>query len=196
MFRGQTAVAFLCVLCVSSEASGDYELMSNVVGAMMRQMLLRPRVKRATWPQLCAAAMALHERFTAMIQGVSEAGAAVESDDGFSIRSIFAQLATENRRVAGVLESIRRGVGPMPVAPVIARTLVEARAAYADSWTQLGMAAAQPIESGMTVPHELFGPLTAAEWLATVGYQHELHARRIERIMASEEYRRAQGAAW
>jgi hypothetical protein len=170
--------------------------MSGVVGAMMRQLLLRPRVKRSTWPQLCAAAMALHERFTAMIQGVSEAGAAVEGDDGLSIRSIFAHLATENRRVAGVLESIRGGGGPEPVQPVIARTLAEARAAYADSWTRLGMTAAQPIDSGATVPHEMFGPLTAVEWLATVGYKHELHARRIERIMASEEYRRAQGAAW
>ena len=170
--------------------------MSSIVGSMLRQMLLRPRVKKATWPQLCSAAMALHERFESMIQGVTEAGAAVEGDDGMSIRSIFAHLATENRRVAAVLESIRRGGGSIAAALVVARTLAEARAAYADSWTQLGMAAAQPIESAATVSHELFGQLTAAEWLATVGYQHELHARRIERIMASEAYRRAQGAGW
>ena len=40
------------------------------------------------------------------------------------------------------------------------------------------------------------GALTAAEWLALEGYQYELHARRIEKIMASEAYRKAQGAAW
>ena len=170
--------------------------MSRFVGTMMRQLLLRPRVKRATWPQLCAAAMALHERFAAMIEGVTEAGASVEGGEGLSIRSIFAHLATENRRTAAVLEAIRRGSAPGPIPPVIARTLAEARAAYADSWTQLGMAAAQPITSGAAIENEMFGALTAAEWLATVGYQHELHAWRIERIMASEAYRKAQGAVW
>jgi hypothetical protein len=170
--------------------------MSGLVGTMMRQMLLRPRVKRATWPQLCAAAMALHERFEAMIRDVTEAGAAVVGTEGFSIRSIFAHLATENRRVAAVLDLIRGGTRMASVTPVVARSLEEAKAAYADSWRLLGMAAAQPIVSGATVAHDLFGPLTAAEWLATVGYQHELHARHIERIMASEEYRKAQGASW
>jgi hypothetical protein len=170
--------------------------MSGIVGAMLRNMLLRPRVRRATWPQLCSAAMALHERFTAMIQGVSEAGGEVAGDDDMTIRSIFAHLATENRRVAAVLESIRGGGGSSTPYPVIVRSLAEAKAAYADSWNRLGMAAAIPITSATTVPHELFGPLTAGEWLATVGYQHELHARRIERIMASPEYRQAQGASW
>ncbi len=170
--------------------------MSGFTGTILRQLLLRPRVKRATWPQLCAAAMALHERFAAMIDGVTEAGAAVEGDDGFSLRSIFSHLATENRRTAAVLDAIQRGMPPGAVPPVIARTLSEARAAYADSWRMLGEAAAAPIASPATVEHEMFGPLSAAEWLALVGYQHELHARRIERIMASEKYRKTQGAAW
>lgn len=170
--------------------------MSRIVGSMMRRLLLRPRVKRATWEQLCGAAMALHERFTAMIEGVSEAGAAVEGDDGLSIRSIFAHLSTENRRVAVVLTAIREGRSAGATGSVIVKSLEEARAAYADSWTRLGMAAAQPITEVSTIDHDMFGPLTGAEWLATVGYQHELHARRIERIMASEDYRKAQGARW
>ena len=170
--------------------------MSGFAGIVMRNMLLRPRVKRATWPQLCSSARVLYERFSAMIDGVTEAGAVVEGDDGFSIRSIFAHLATENRRTTAVLEAIRRNERPVAVPPVIVRSLAEARAAHTDSWKQLSLAAANPIQSGMTIEQETFGALTAGEWLALVGYQYELHARRIEKIMASERYREAQGAAW
>ena len=170
--------------------------MSGLAGILMRNMLLRPRVKRATWPQLCSSARVLHERFSAMIEGVTESGAAVEGDDGFSIRSIFAHLATENRRTAAVLEAIRRNERPGAVSSVVVRSLAEARAAHADSWKQLSLAASQPIQSTATVEQETFGALTSGEWLALVGYQYELHARRIEKIMASESYRKAQGAAW
>jgi hypothetical protein len=172
-----------------------------MVGRVMKRVLLQPRVKRATWEQLCSAAAVQKERFEAMLSQVTEQGAAVTLAGMHPIRDIVAHLAEENRRTAAVLESLRAGKSasvpaPSPYAGALARTIPEVSADYNQSWRQLAQAAAQPITSALTSPHSFFGPLNAAEWLALVGYNLEFHARQIERIMRSEAYRKVQGAPW
>jgi hypothetical protein len=172
-----------------------------MVGRLMKRFLLQPRVKRATWPQLCSSAAVLKERFEAMLSTVSEQGAAVTVPGIPAIRDIVAHMAEENRRTAAVLEALRAGRAvaippPNEYAGALARTIPEVSADYDESWRRLAQAAAQPISHTLTSPHELFGPLNAAEWLALVGYNLEFHGRQIERIMKSEAYRRAQGAGW
>lgn len=172
-----------------------------MVGRILKRFMLQPRVKRATWPQLCSAAVALKERFEAMLSTVSEQGAAIELPGYQPIRDIVAHLAEENRRTATVLETLSSGrsepvPAPSPYAGALARTVPEVAADYNESWQRLAQSAAQPISSSQTIAHEFFGPLNAAEWLALVGYNLEFHARQIERIMRSEEYRKAQGAQW
>jgi hypothetical protein len=163
--------------------------------------MLQPRVKRATWPQLCSAAAFSKERFESMLSTVTEQGAAVELPGIPPIRDIVAHLSEENRRTSAVLEALRAGRSasippPSPYSGALARTLPEVGADYNESWQRLAQAAAQPISHTLTAPHEFFGPLNAAEWLALVGYNLEFHARQIERIMRSEAYRKAQGAQW
>src|SRR5438045_3353278 len=43
--------------------------LSRVVGWLLKRMLLRPKVRMLTWPQLCAGAAASRERFEALIAG-------------------------------------------------------------------------------------------------------------------------------
>jgi hypothetical protein len=172
-----------------------------MVGRIMKRLLLQPRVKRATWAQLCSAAAAQKERFEAMLSTVTEAGAQVALPGGKPIRDIVADMAAENRRTAAVLVRLRAGsTGEMPGPPddlgALARNVSEVASDYNQSWELLARAAAHPIQGSQTAEHEYFGPLNAAEWLALVGYNLEFHARRIERTMRSETYRQAQGATW
>lgn len=172
-----------------------------MIGRIMKRLMLQPRVKRATWPQLCSAAAVSKERFEAMLSTVSEQGAAAEIHGLPPIRDIVAHLSEENRRTSAVLDALRAGRSvaippPSEYAGALARTLPEVGADYNESWQRLALAAAQPITNGITSRHEFFGDLTAAEWLALVGYNLEFHARQIERIMRSAEYRKVQGAGW
>jgi hypothetical protein len=171
---------------------------SRIVGWLLKRMVLRPRVKKLTWSQLCAGAAASHERFEQLIAGETEESAAVRVGGEMSIKEMLAHLAAENRGVASQLAALRQG---RPGEGILLdafepQSLEQARAEFTDSWRALTQAAAHPIPEGTTADHAFFGPLTAREWLALVTYNHELHARKIDQIRQSEPYRKAQGARW
>ena len=75
-------------------------------------------------------------------------------------------------------------------------TLEETRAHYVESWNRLAEAAALEIKSDRTATHDFFGAMTAREWIVLVAYHHEYHARKVQRVKMSPEYRQAQGASW
>src|SRR5258708_1341774 len=89
--------------------------MQRVVGAILRRFLLRPRVRRASWPPPCSAVTACHERLEAMLSGIPDAAAEVAPPGVSSIRDKLAHLAAMDRAIAVTLESLRMGRTPAGV---------------------------------------------------------------------------------
>lgn len=175
--------------------------MASIVGRILKAVVLRPRVRRLTWPQLVAGAAACRERFDALTAGETEETAAVVVDSEMSVADTLAHLAAANRSIAKRLDALRIGTAADSEPPDLfpgagVRTLAEVRADYAESWNRLAEAAARPIEGPEALPHDFFGPMTAREWVALVAYHHEYHGRKLDRVKRSGAYRKAQGARW
>jgi hypothetical protein len=162
---------------------------------MLRAMILRPRVKKLSWDQLRAGTMTAAARFDEMIGGVTEETAGVRAAGEKSVREIVAEVVNDTAKIAGRLEALS-GRPPAHPPETSAETLVAARVAFRHALARLDQVTAKPITAGAQAEHEFFGKLNASEWLSLVAYQIELHIRALERLMRSEEFRRAQGAKW
>jgi hypothetical protein len=162
---------------------------------MLRSMILRPRVKKLSWDQLRAGTLTAASRFDEMIAAVTEESANVQAAGEKSVREIVGEVAADTAKIAARLEALS-GRPSTRVQEQSVDTLVSARLAFRQALAQLDRATAQPITSKAQGDHEFFGALNASEWLSLVAYQIELRTRALERLMRSEEYRRAQGAKW
>ena len=169
-----------------------------MVGRILKRVVLRPRVRRMSWSQLWAGALKVKESFDARVGGESEESSAI-SAGGMTIKEILAHLAAGNRSIANRLDALRSGDRLTSVTPDLfpgaeGRSLDDLRGEFESSWQRLGEAVAGPIVGNRTEPHDFFGPMTAPEWVALIAYHHEYHARQIDRIQATPEYRQARGS--
>src|ERR1051326_7158306 len=81
---------------------------SQLVGRLLKRVILRPRVKKLNWQQLCSGAVAVREQFEARMEGETEESASI-SAGGMTIKEILAHLATSNRSIADRLDALRSG---------------------------------------------------------------------------------------
>lgn len=175
--------------------------MNSLIGRSLKVVILRPRLKRMTWPQLVAGAAACKESFEALIAGETEETATVAAAGEMSIADTLAHLALANRSITRRLDALRSGISLDPETPDLwpgshGRPLAELRAECEESWKGFAESAAQPIVSGKVEPHTFFGPMNAREWVALMAFHHEYHSRKVNRIKRSGAYRKAQGAGW
>ena len=171
---------------------------SQFVGRILKRIILRPRVKKLNWQQLCSGAVAVREQFEARIEGETEDSAAISSG-GMTIKEMLAHLAVANRAIADRLDSLRAGNPGSPNVPDLypgaeGKDLKELKAEFDRSWKRLGEAAATPITSLETQKHDFFGPMDAREWVALIAYHHQYHARQVDRIQRTDEWRRVRGS--
>ena len=172
----------------------------SMVGRLTAKTVLGARAGKLSWPYLWQSVVTARNEFMRLTMEESEETAAVRHKE-HSIVQMYVHLAMEMREVAERLEGIRKGSStqkPMADAFGIGSklTLMDARLEYISCWDELEQAAAKPVSGDKTSPHEYFGPLTAGQLLALVGYRHELFAKQVEQIHNSQEYSVAKSADW
>jgi uncharacterized damage-inducible protein DinB len=169
----------------------------SVVGGLLKRIILRPKVKKLNWQQLCSGAVALREQFEARIEGETEESASI-SAGGMTVKEILAHLSVANSGIADRLDTLREGNAGSPSVPDLfpgaeGRSLPELKTEFDRSWKRLGEAAATPITNLQTQDHDFFGPMDAREWVALIAYHHQYHARQVDRIQRTDAWRQARG---
>src|ERR1044071_5838756 len=117
---------------------------SQMVGRLLKRIILRPRVKKLNWQQLCSGAVAVREQFEARIEGETEESASISAGGG-TIKEVLAHLAVGNRSIADRLDALRSGMAGSTAPPDLfpgaeGRTLTELRAGFDQSWKRIGEA--------------------------------------------------------
>lgn len=174
---------------------------SGMIGRILKVAVLRPRIKGKSWAQLVTGMVACRDNFLRLIEADTEVTAAVGVAGEMSVLDTLAHLAAANFAIADRLDALRTNAPLPPEPPDLfpghgAWNLSESRANYIESWNRLAEAAATEIRSDRTAGHPFFGAMKAREWVMLVAFHHEYHARKIQRVKMSAEYREAQGAAW
>ncbi len=172
----------------------------SMVGRMVAKTVLGARANKLSWPYLWQSVVTARNEFIRLSMDESEDTAAVRHKDQ-SIVQMFVHLAMEMRVAAERLDSIRAGKpkqDPMPdeFGQGTRLTLMDARLEYMTCWKELEAAAEKPITSDATTQHSYFGPITAGQLVALVGYRHEQMAKHIEQLHNSQEYAVAKAAFW
>src|SRR5687767_6446227 len=164
----------------------------SMVGRMMAKTVLGARASKLTWPYLWQSVVTARNEFLRLTMDESEDTAGVQYKD-HSITQMFVQLAMEMREAAERLESIRAGKPkqePMPdeFGKGSRLTFMDARLEYMLCWKELEDAVEKPITGEATTQHSYFGPITAGQLLALIGYRHEQMAKQVEQLHSSQEY--------
>ena len=172
----------------------------SMVGRMMAKTVLGARASKLSWPYLWQSVVTARNEFLRVTMDESEETAAVRFKDQ-SIIQMFVHLAMEMRETAERLETIRSGKPkqePMPdeFGKGTRLTLMDARLEYMLCWKELEESAEKPITGDATIQHAYFGPLTAGQLVALVGYRHEQTAKHVEQLHNSQEYSVAKSAYW
>lgn len=172
----------------------------SMLGRMVAKTVLGPRASKLSWPYLWQSVKTAQNEFLRLTMDETEDTAVVRHRD-HSIVQMFVHLAMEMREAAERLRAISAGKArPEPMADSFGQgtrlSLMDARLEYMSCWRELEEAVEKPITADATTPHAYFGPLTAGQLVALIGYRHEQFARQAEQVHNSQQYAVAKSADW